>query len=233
VSDSPSRRRAGSEAGDSSDDQDDRHEIDADLSSDDLELGDLELEDDGPEDDIEPIEESEAEPVSSDQLATYREQAELAEERLAQALSAYQELKDENREFRRRMVRNVERRFVQETEQLLLKFIEILDNLDRALASAEQSAVAEPLIDGLIMVRTQLLQALQDEGLERVPVLGLPYDPAVAEAVGTRPVDGADQHHVVLEELLRAYRIGKRVVRAGKVVVGQHESEEPGDDDDA
>ena len=39
----------------------------------------------------------------------------------------------------------------------------------------------------MILVRTQLLQTLQDEGLERIPVLGLPFDPHVSEAVGTEP----------------------------------------------
>ena len=35
-------------------------------------------------------------------------------------------------------------------------------------------------------MRTQLLQTLQQEGLERIPVLGLPFDPAFSEAVGTQ-----------------------------------------------
>ena len=69
------------------------------------------------------------------------------------------------------------------------------------------------MIEGIILVRTQLLSVLQEEGLERIPVLGLPYDPSVAEAVETRPVAEPEHHHVVVKELLRGYRLNGRVAR--------------------
>jgi molecular chaperone GrpE len=164
-----------------------------------------------------------------EEIAAAREAAEQAEQRLAQALSAYRGLKADNEDFRRRVVRNVERGFIEQRERLLLKFIEILDNLDRALSAAERAFVAEPLVEGLIAVRAQLLQALRDEGLERVPVLGLTYDPAVAEAMEMRPVEDPERHLLVIEELARAYRFEGRVVRHGKVVVGHHQAGPPDD----
>jgi len=69
-------------------------------------------------------------------------------------------------------------------------------------------------------VRTQLLQTLQDEGLERIPVLGLAFDPALSEAVQTQPVEDPDQHQLVVKELLRGYRLKGRIARASRVVVG-------------
>jgi molecular chaperone GrpE len=183
---------------------------------------DVELRED--DDDLYAAPRDEPESASPEEIAAAREQTEQAEARLAQALKAYRALKDENEEFRRRAVRNVERGFIERRERLLLKFIEILDNLDRALAAAESAFVAEPLVEGLIAVRAQLLQALRDEGLERVPVLGLPYDPEVAEAMVMRPVDEPERHLLVLEELLRAYRFEGRVVRHGQVVVGEHQA---------
>jgi molecular chaperone GrpE len=140
-------------------------------------------------------------------------------------LAAYRKLKNENEGYRDRITRNLERRFDQRRERLLLRFIEILDNLDRALEAAETSYAGNPLIEGLILVRTQLLQTLQEEGLERVPVVGLPYDPGVSEAVETRPVDDPEQHHVVLRDLQRGYRLNGRVARASKVVVGDYQGE--------
>ena len=123
-----------------------------------------------------------------------QQRARLAEDRLAEVLTAYRQVRTENEGFRDRVTRDVERAFDRRRERLLLKFIEILDNLDRALEAAEQTYAGNPLVEGLILVRTQLLQTLQQEGLERIPVLGLPYDPAVAEAVrnaaGERPGQG-------------------------------------------
>lgn len=137
-------------------------------------------------------------------------------------LAAYRKLKTENEGYRERITRNLEQRFDQRRERLLLRFIEILDNLDRALEAAELTYAGNPLIEGLILVRTQLLQTLKEEGLERIPVVGLPYDPAVSEAVETSPVDDPEQHHVVLRDLQRGYRLQGRVARASKVVVGEY-----------
>jgi molecular chaperone GrpE len=152
----------------------------------------------------------------------FERRARLAEDRLTEVLAAYRQVKTENEGFRERVTRDVERQFERRHEKLLLKFIDILDNLDRALEAAEQTYAGNPLIEGLILVRTQLLQTLQQEGLERVPVLGLPYDPAFSEAVGTQAVEDPDHDHVVVREILRGYRLHGRVARASRVVVGQH-----------
>ena len=148
--------------------------------------------------------------------------ARLAEDRLTEVLSAYRQVRTENEGFRDRVTRDVERQFNKRHEKLLLKFIDILDNLDRALEAAEQTYAGNPLIEGLILVRTQLLQTLQQEGLERVPVLGLPFDPAISEAVGTQPVDDPEHDHVVVKEVLRGYRLHGRVARPSRVFVGKH-----------
>ena len=81
-------------------------------------------------------------------------------------------------------------------------------------------------MEGLILVRTQLLGTLQDEGLERIPVLGLPFDPHVSESVGTEPVTDPDHHQVVVREPMRGYRIAGKVARASRVVIGEYQAEE-------
>ena len=159
--------------------------------------------------------------------------ARLAEDRLAEVLAAYRQIKPENEGFRERVTRDVERRFDERHERLLLRFIDILDNLDRPLESAEQTSAGNPLIEGLILVRTQLLQTLQKEGLERIPVLGLPFNPAFSEAVGTQPVSEPEHDHVVVKELLRGYRLNGRVARASHVFVGQYDENAPTPDQPA
>jgi molecular chaperone GrpE len=182
---------------------------------------------DGPSSDDDTAAEAPAEPAlepppEAGAAEHFERRARLAEDRLTEVLAAYRQVKTENEGFRERVTRDVERQFDRRHERLLLKFIDILDNLDRALEAAEQTYAGNPLVEGLILVRTQLLQTLQQEGLERVPVLGLPFDPAFSEAVGTQPVDDPDHDHVVVREILRGYRLHGRVARASRVVVGQH-----------
>ena len=172
---------------------------------------------------------AEASPVDVPPANPLEQRARLAEDRLAEVLTAYRTLKNENEDFRERQSRNMERRFEQRRERLLLKFIDILDNLDRALEAAQTSYAGQPLLEGMILVRTQLLQTLQDEGLDRIPVVGLPFDPAVSESVLTAPVKEAEQHHIVVKELLRGYRLNGRIARPSRVVIGIFEGSRPED----
>ena len=152
----------------------------------------------------------------------YHQRARLAEDRLAEVLTAYRQIRSENEGFRDRIRKNLHRKFVQQHETLLLKFIDILDNLDRALEAATISYAGQPLLEGMILVRTQLLQRLQEEGLERIPVLGLPFDPEVSESVGVHPVGDPDHQHLVMKELMRGYRVNGRVVRPSRVLIGEY-----------
>ncbi len=185
---------------------------------------------DGPENDkpgIQPTAEEALEPPpQAGEAEMFERRARLAEDRLTEVLTASRKVKTETEGFRDRVTRDVERTFTKRTEKLLVKFIDILDNLDRALEAAEQTYAGNPLIEGLILVRTQLLQTLQQEGLERIPVLGLPFDPNMSEAVGTQPVDDPEHDHVVVKEVMRGYRLHGRVARASRVFVGQHKSAE-------
>jgi molecular chaperone GrpE len=169
-----------------------------------------------------PLEASLERPPEPGAAEEFLRRARLAEDRLAEVLKAYRQVRSENDGFRDRITRNIERRFDHRRERLLLKFIDILDNLDRALEAAEQSYAGNPLIEGLILVRTSLLQTLQEEGLERIPVLGMPYDPNFSEAVATQPVDDPEHHHVVMKDMLRGYRLNGKVARASRVVVGEY-----------
>ena len=156
-----------------------------------------------------------------------QQRAKLAEDRLGEVLTAYRKAKLDNEGFRDRVTRDVQRQAERHNQKLVLRFIEVLDNLDRALESAEQAYAGNPLIEGLILVRSQLLQILQKEGLERIPVLGLPFDPAAAEAVGIQAVTDPDHDHVAVKELLRGYRLHGRMARASRVLVGVYHEPTP------
>lgn len=159
--------------------------------------------------------------VLRDELESYRQRADLAEARLTEALEGYRQMRADVDILRERHAKKASRQFDAEREVLLLRFIEVLDNLDRALEAAQGTGVDERLAEGLILVRNQLLQILQSEGLERVPVLGQPFDPAAAEAVQMQRVDDPDRHHFVLREIVRGYKLDGRLVRPARVVVGE------------
>jgi hypothetical protein len=105
--------------------------------------------------------------------------------------------------------------------------VQTLEALDRAIDTAREGDAADALISGVMLVRTQLFRILQEEGLERVSVLGLPFDPRSSEAVQRRAVTDPDQDGVVIEELQGGHHLRGHIIRRAKVVVGEYADESP------
>ena len=89
---------------------------------------------------------------------------------------------------RERLQRDVERRVIQGQARLLREMLDVVDNLDRALAAADG---APAVGRGIELVRQQMLAILKGEGVEPLEMVGQPYDPNLAEAVLVEPVDSA------------------------------------------
>ena len=90
--------------------------------------------------------------------------------------------------------------------------------MDRALEVAAEDDSA--LADGLRLIHKELMGALREEGLERMEVVGRPFDPEFAEAVAVTEVE-PERHDLVLAEVRPGYRIGERTVRPAQVQVGR------------
>lgn len=103
-------------------------------------------------------------------------------------------------------------------EELAEKMIEVMDNLERAIASAERDS---QLLQGVKMVADQLYEKLEELGLERIDAEGEEFDPSYHKAVETRE-DG--EPDTVLEEKRKGYRFGEKVLREAEVVVGGDET---------
>jgi molecular chaperone GrpE len=123
--------------------------------------------------------------------------------------------------FRKRMAREKEdgQRFAVVT--LLGDLIPILDDFDRAIASAETQKEYAVLHDGVTIIRRQLGSVLESKyGLTKFAALGQPFDPNRHEAVAMvqgGPEDGDEA--IVAEEFLPGYGLHDRILRTAKVRV--------------
>ena len=161
----------------------------------------------------------------ADPSETFRQAARLAEDRIAEVAAATSALKADNETFRDRLEGELSEKYEKRRERLLLSAVQTLEAMDRAIEAARKSDAAESLISGVMLVRTQLFRILQEEGLERVSVLGLPFDRRSAEAVQRRPVTDPDHDGLVIEELQSGHQIRGHILRRAKVVVGEFSEE--------
>jgi molecular chaperone GrpE len=97
----------------------------------------------------------------------------------------------------------------------LRDFLEIMDNLDLALAAAGS---ADDLKRGIQMIHRQMSDLLRRFNVQEVPALGQPFDPTLHEAV-SREEDPTVQAPTVTGEMRRGYRIHDRLLRPSMVKV--------------
>jgi len=98
-----------------------------------------------------------------------------------------------------------------------VSFLEVLDNLDRALDAAE-GRTSDPFVQGVSLVRQQFLTTLEGLGVRRLHPLGQPFDPSLHEAVATVSSDGTPAG-VVVGIVRPGYVIGDDVLRPAQVAV--------------
>jgi molecular chaperone GrpE len=143
---------------------------------------------------------------------------EAAEQKLRERLD---HLDKENAAYRERLERLVEQRVDRVKAALLLDYLEIADNLERALEAASAPEAFDALREGVALNLGLLLSKLRAAGVEPIETLQVPFDPAQAEAVGIIPVEDPGQDGLVLEQLQKGYRLNEQVLRPARVRVGK------------
>lgn len=121
--------------------------------------------------------------------------------------------------YRRRIERERSEIYQRGRDDVLLQFLPVVDNFERALSSLEESeGDAEALRDGVELIHKQFVDALSKFGLKAVEAVGQAFDPHVHEAVTTEATD-KHKENTVIEEFQRGYKIGDRLLRPAKVKV--------------
>lgn len=147
--------------------------------------------------------------VESELQAARQEIAELKDKYLRAAASL------EN--ARKQTERDAASRVSARLRVLYLRLLDVVDNLERALAYADES---DPLAPGVRATRELLLDILRKDGVASVGIApGDPFDPEFQEAIETRegPVDEAR----VAEVRSPGYTFEGRVLRPARVAVLQ------------
>jgi molecular chaperone GrpE len=155
-------------------------------------------------------------------LPTYIEQLEARARAQEEKLNEFVEKQQaENEAFRERIRKEADRNAEQSLSGLVEELVGALDDMDRALASGENSSDATAVLEGIRMVRSRLGSTLESHGLERVSGAGGPFDPNVHEAVATVPVADPAQENQVADEVLPGYLLNGRLLRPARVRVGK------------
>ena len=133
-------------------------------------------------------------------------------ELLAKYRGASEEFDQALARLRKELSKDVERG----RRSLIVSFLEVLDNLDRALEAAGDRT--DPFVQGVALVRQQFLTTLEGLGVTRLEPMGQPFDHARHEAVATVSGRGAVPGTIV-GVVKPGYAIADEVLRPAQVAV--------------
>src|SRR5919108_4160194 len=131
-------------------------------------------------------------------------------------LALAQRIQADFENYRKRAVREAAAAGERARSGLVRELLPIVDNLERALASAEEGE--QHLAEGVRLVHSELIAVLERNGVEAFDPKGESFDPTVHEALSTRSEDGADPG-VVLDVIEKGYKANGTVLRPARVVV--------------
>ena len=126
--------------------------------------------------------------------------------------------------YRKRAARDQESLVARAHERLVKELLPVLDDLERALAAAEEHEEAK-LEEGVRLVHRELKDALDREGLSEIETNGR-FDPHVHAARLSQPSEAEEGS--VLEVVQKGYRLGDRVLRPARVVVAARPEDDGG-----
>jgi molecular chaperone GrpE len=99
---------------------------------------------------------------------------------------------------------------------LVRELLPVVDNLERALMSAEDTE--QHLAEGVRLVHSELIAVLERNGVEQFDPRGDRFDPSEHEALSMRSEDGAESG-TVLDVVEKGYRANGGILRPARVVV--------------
>jgi len=96
------------------------------------------------------------------------------------------------------------------------ELLPVVDNLERALASARESE--QHLAEGVRLVHSELIAVLERHGVQQFDPRGERFDPSEHEALSMRQENGAESG-LVVDVVEKGYRANGTVLRPARVVV--------------
>ena len=140
-----------------------------------------------------------------------RAEADAAKDRLLRTAAEYDN-------FRKRSAREQDAAFGSGVAHAVSQILTILDTLEMAEAAPTAD---ENFKKGVTLTLEKARAAFQALKVEEIPALGLPFDPAVHNAVMQKAAENGEESGTVLQVFQKGYKLGDRVIRHAAVIVAE------------
>src|SRR4029453_16236286 len=131
-------------------------------------------------------------------------------------------LEAEFENFRKRALRERQEAAQYGSQNLFKDLVSVVDNLERAIAHARESGGGDlaSFLQGVELVRRELLGVFEKNHVTEIEAKGKPFDPALHEAM-TQVESGAVPPNTVIDVLEKGFQLRDRLVRPARVIVAK------------
>jgi molecular chaperone GrpE len=105
------------------------------------------------------------------------------------------------------------------SDRVILDFLPLYDNMQRAFESLASNQDVTTFVDGMEQIFGQFWQVLESKGIAPIDTAHQPFDPELHEAMLSVPSDV--EKNQIVEEFMPGYFRDERVLRPSKVSVSQ------------
>lgn len=142
------------------------------------------------------------------------------QEDLANEKDKFLRLFAEFENFKRRTAKERIDLFKTANQDVLQALLPVLDDFDRAMTEIAKSE-DEVLLKGVELIHEKLKSTLVSKGLEQVEVrAGDAFNADFAEAITQIPAPTADLKGKIVDVIEKGYKLGDKIIRFPKVVIG-------------
>ena len=107
-------------------------------------------------------------------------------------------------------------------QELMTSLLPIIDDFERALTHIEEDKEAEELRKGVLLIYQKLYNTLELKGLSKIETKsGDVFDAEFHEAITQIPAPSEDLKGKVIDCVETGYKLGDKIIRYPKVVIGQ------------
>jgi len=122
--------------------------------------------------------------------------------------------------YRKRKDEEVEGLLKYANQSLITDLLPIIDNFERAINHSEVSEEVKKYSVGIKMIYNNLNDILKQYGVEEINRVGEPFNPNLEQALLVDN-DPSKEDDIVLEVLLKGYKLKDRVIRPASVKINQ------------
>lgn len=108
------------------------------------------------------------------------------------------------------------------SEDVMKTLLPVLDDFERALSHIEERKEVEELRKGVLLIYQKLVNTLEQKGLKALKVeKGDTFNADDHEAITQIPAPSEDLKGKIIDVVEKGYKLGDKVIRFPKVVIGQ------------